>query len=109
MAGQGGVSFMRLVFQTTQESIEEKESSIRDMIAGYKKGNAAAGTPSTGATGERGGKVAGEGGKSADALTTAQSLELQFEMGQYSQMATGGSNIIKSIKDLLSLIMRNVS
>lgn len=106
MPGQE-VSFMRLVFQTTQESIEEKEQSIRGMIQGYKKGQAAKGEMNQSAEG-LGGSTS-KGGKSADALTTSQSLELQFEMGQYSQMATGGSNIIKSIKDLLSLIMRNVS
>lgn len=105
--GGGGVSFMRLVFQTTKESIEEKESSIRGMIEGYKKGQAGQTKLDTDA--KSSGLSKPGGGKSADALSTSQSLELQFEMGQYSQMATGGSNIIKAIKDLLSVIMRNVS
>lgn len=107
MADGGGVPFMKLIFQTTRESVEEKESSIRDMIAGYKKGQAAQkGLDTDAAT--SGYKAKGGAGKGGDALSTSQSLELQFEMGQYTQMATGGSNIMKTIKDLLSAIMRNV-
>lgn len=105
--GGGGVSFMRMIFQATKESVEEKEGSIRSMVDGYKKSGAAKTEASDAAT--RSGLTAKGGSKSADALSTAQSLELQFEMGQYTQMATGGSNIVKSIKDLLSAIMRNVS
>ena len=99
------IPFMKLVFQVTKEATEEKEQKVRDMIEGYKK-DSKGGSVSGKAEG-RGFKTE-EGSKSTDALTATQAQELQFEVGQYSQIATTGTNVIKAIKDLLSLIMRNV-
>lgn len=102
------VSFMRFIFETTKESVEESESSIKDMITNFKKDNAGKVAPK-GSEGEYGGKkVSGGSSGGDDALSTAQSLELQFRMGQYTQLATGATNMMKAIKDLLSAIMRNV-
>lgn len=106
----GDKTFMRIVFEATAEAVTSKESDIEDMIANYKKGNAAqqaSKSKETDVLKGLGGSAPGK--KSQDAMSTEQSLELQFEMGQYTQMATAGSNIVKMIKDLQSLVIRNIA